>query len=102
MYCPITACFQRAMMATMTALFAQHSRLWRDFRYVYPVISRRSKGLSIGINLNPGKACNFDCIYCSVKRTTRPQNRRVRIDEVRAELDEMLALVRHGEIFQQP
>src|SRR4051812_49785279 len=45
-------------------LFTQHSRSWRDNRYVYPVISRRSKGVSIGINLNPDKICNFDCIYC--------------------------------------
>ena len=45
-------------------LFTQHSRSWRDNRYVYPVISRRSKGLSIGVNLNPDKICNFDCVYC--------------------------------------
>jgi histidinol dehydrogenase len=34
---------------------------------VYPVFSRRSKGLSIGINLFPGrKVCPFNCIYCEV------------------------------------
>ncbi|MCL2800804.1 MAG: hypothetical protein FWD28_03490 [Treponema sp.] len=34
---------------------------------VYPVYSRRSKGLSIGINLFPEKkACQFDCPYCEV------------------------------------
>lgn len=37
---------------------------------VYPVLSRRSQGVSIGINLNPDKRCNFDCIYCQVDRTT--------------------------------
>src|SRR5947208_956480 len=51
-------------------LFMQHSRSWRENRYVYPVISRRSKGLSIGVNLNPDKVCNFDCVYCCVDRTT--------------------------------
>ena len=30
-----------------------HARRYQDFTYVYPVISRRSGGLSIGINLNP-------------------------------------------------
>jgi len=36
-------------------------------RLVYPVISRRSGGLSLGINLFPyGKVCNFDCPYCEV------------------------------------
>ncbi|MCL2209354.1 MAG: hypothetical protein FWC19_03700 [Treponema sp.] len=34
---------------------------------VYPVYSRRSAGLSIGINLFPGKkCCQFDCPYCEV------------------------------------
>ena len=34
---------------------------------VYPVYSRRSRGLSLGINLFPdGKACSFDCPYCEV------------------------------------
>ncbi|HIL25103.1 MAG TPA: radical SAM protein, partial [Verrucomicrobia bacterium] len=40
-----------------------HTRHFSDFTFVYPVISRRSKGLSIGVNLNPDKICNFDCIY---------------------------------------
>ncbi len=52
-----------------TTLFTQHSRSWQSNRYVYPVISRRSKGLSIGVNLNPDKVCNFDCVYCCVDRT---------------------------------
>ena len=34
---------------------------------VYPVYSRRSLGLSVGINLFPGgKRCSFDCPYCEV------------------------------------
>jgi histidinol dehydrogenase len=34
---------------------------------VYPVYSRRSGGLSVGINLFPGKkVCPFDCPYCEV------------------------------------
>jgi histidinol dehydrogenase len=34
---------------------------------VYPVYSRRSKGLSLGINLFPdAKVCTFDCPYCEV------------------------------------
>jgi len=34
---------------------------------VYPVYSRRSGGLSVGINLFPGgKCCSFDCPYCEV------------------------------------
>jgi histidinol dehydrogenase len=34
---------------------------------VYPVYSRRSGGLSVGINLFPDKkVCSFDCPYCEV------------------------------------
>jgi histidinol dehydrogenase len=34
---------------------------------VYPVFSRRSGGLSVGINLFPDhKCCSFDCPYCEV------------------------------------
>jgi histidinol dehydrogenase len=34
---------------------------------IYPVFSRRSKGLSIGINLFPSeKCCQFDCPYCEI------------------------------------
>ncbi len=43
-----------------------HSRDSAGMRYVYPVISRRAGGVSIGINLNPNNACNWRCIYCQV------------------------------------
>ncbi|MDR2629925.1 MAG: hypothetical protein LBC60_03275 [Spirochaetaceae bacterium] len=34
---------------------------------VYPVYSRRSRGLSVGVNLFPDrKVCPFDCPYCEV------------------------------------
>lgn len=52
------------------AAVRDHTRVYRDFTYVYPVISRRSGGLSVGINLNPDKVCNFDCVYCEVDRKT--------------------------------
>lgn len=36
-------------------------------RLVYPVVSRRSGGLSLGLNLFPdAKVCSFDCPYCEV------------------------------------
>lgn len=81
-------------------LFADHSRAWRDHRYVYPVVSRRSRGLSIGVNLNPDKVCNFDCIYCCVDRSTMPGRVEVDLDVLRQELRGMLALVRSGEIWR--
>ena len=35
-----------------------------DNRFVYAVISSRAHGLSLGVNLNPDKLCNYDCLYC--------------------------------------
>ena len=87
-------------MPTPTSrLFAQHQRSFEHNRFVYPVVSRRSRGVSIGINLNPDKVCNFDCIYCQVDRVQASETRFVELDAVLAELDEMLRLVTTGELF---
>lgn len=83
-------------------LFTLHSRNWQSNRYVYPVISRRSKGLSIGVNLNPDKVCNFDCIYCSVDRTVPPVYHDVDMPILREELAHMLHLAGSGEIWTIP
>jgi wyosine [tRNA(Phe)-imidazoG37] synthetase (radical SAM superfamily) len=82
-------------------LFTKHSRSWQQNRYVYPVISRRSKGLSIGVNLNPDKVCNFDCVYCCVDRTTPATVRKVDLDILREELDLLLEVACSGELFAQ-
>ena len=50
----------------LPALSTLHSRSRRQNRYVYAVRARRSHGISIGINLDPQKTCNFDCVYCEV------------------------------------
>lgn len=73
-----------------TLAFHHHPRRWRDYRYVYPVISRRSKGLSIGINLNPGKNCTFDCIYCQINRLQPGIAEDIDFPRLTAELTEML------------
>jgi wyosine [tRNA(Phe)-imidazoG37] synthetase (radical SAM superfamily) len=80
-------------------LHTQHARTFEDFRFVYPVLSRRSGGLSIGVNLNPDKICNFDCIYCQVDRTRTSETTFVETDKLLAELDTMLRLVSSGDIF---
>ncbi len=48
-----------------------HARDSAGMRYVYPVLSRRAGGISVGINLNPNNACNWRCIYCQVPDLTR-------------------------------
>jgi len=48
-----------------------HDRAAAGLRYVYPVVSRRAGGISVGVNLNPNNACNWRCIYCQVPGLTR-------------------------------
>jgi len=79
--------------------YQSHPRDWRENLYVYPVISRRSRGLSIGVNLNPDAACNFDCIYCQVDRTGTPKVREVVPDRVREELEAMIAEAASGRLY---
>lgn len=82
--------------------YRDHDRHWRNNAYCYPVVSRRSKGLSIGVNLNPDKACNFDCIYCQVDRTTPPTIRKVDLAVVRRELADLLDRATDGSLFTEP
>jgi len=84
------------------SLHQLHSRQFDTNRFVYPVISRRSKGLSVGINLNPDKICNFDCVYCQVDRTVPPTTRDVDLPELLLELDQLLGEAASGAIFEHP
>ena len=76
-----------------------HRRSWQDFIYCYPVISRRSRGVSLGVNLNPDKLCNFDCVYCEVDRTTPPRRRDVDLDQLEREMEALVELTLSGELF---
>jgi wyosine [tRNA(Phe)-imidazoG37] synthetase (radical SAM superfamily) len=89
-------------MTDLIKAHLDHRRVWRDFVYCYPVISRRSRGLSLGVNLNPDKVCNFDCVYCEVDRTSAPKRRDLDLDALGGELDQLLNLSVSGEIFQIP
>lgn len=68
-----------------------HPREFESNTYAYPVISRRSGGVSIGVNLNLDKACNFDCPYCQVDRTAEKPKQAMVVPAIRAELEAMLA-----------
>ena len=86
-------------MERLVKAHLDHRRLWRDFDYCYPVISRRSKGVSLGVNLNPDKICNFDCVYCEVDRVNPPRRRDVDLDQLEAEMAALLDLSLSGELF---
>ena len=70
--------------------YKDHRRELDENRYVYAVVSRRARGLSIGVNLNPDKACNFDCPYCQVDRTTPGGPTKVEVPDLAAELEDLL------------
>ena len=78
-----------------------HSRESAGLRYVYPVISRRAGGVSIGINLNTNNACNWRCIYCQVPDlklgTAPPVDMALLEKELRNFLHELL----HGDFMQK-
>lgn len=78
----------------------RHERHWNQNVYCYPVISRRSGGLSIGVNLNPDKACNFDCIYCQVDRSTPATVTKVDLEVLKAELLGLVDAALDGSLFE--
>ena len=84
-------------------VFEAHGRSFEQNRYVYPVVSRRARGISIGVNLSPSKLCNFACAYCQVDRTgARPEEMEV-IDlaRLRDELHRTIDLVVSDEIYRK-
>ncbi len=81
--------------------WADHDRRFADFNFVYPVISRRAKGLSIGINCMLNGACSYDCIYCQVRRS--PEKRKLAfpsVDEIIFELKKILSIYRQTKLAE--
>ena len=89
-------------MTDLIKAHLDHRRVWRDFDYCYPVISRRSRGVSLGVNLNPDKVCNFDCVYCEVDRLTPAKRKDLDFALLETELGLLLDLATSGEIYQIP
>ena len=81
--------------------FHDHRRELDRNRYVYAVVSRRARGLSIGVNLNPDKACNFDCPYCQVDRGVPGGPAAVDVALLADELAALLGLVRDGTLWDR-
>jgi wyosine [tRNA(Phe)-imidazoG37] synthetase (radical SAM superfamily) len=73
-----------------------------DQRFVYTTISPRAGGLSIGVNLSPGKACEYSCVYCEVEHSIPPRDHELEVDVMVQELEATLTLVHSGQITQRP
>lgn len=76
-----------------------HSRDSAGMKYVYPVVSRRAGGVSVGINLNVNNACNWACVYCQVPNLTRGGPPPVDLDRLESELRGFLHSVTEGDFL---
>ena len=76
-----------------------HRRDSAGLRYVYPVVSRRAGGVSLGINLNVNNACNWACVYCQVENLTRGGPPPVDLILLERELDGFLEEALHGDFM---
>jgi wyosine [tRNA(Phe)-imidazoG37] synthetase (radical SAM superfamily) len=76
-----------------------HDRGSAGLKYVYPVVSRRAGGLSVGVNLNVNNACNWRCIYCQVPDLARGAPPPVDLQRLRSELDTFLGDVLQGDFM---
>ena len=77
-----------------------HDRDAAQMTYVYPVVSRRAGGVSVGINLNPNNACNWRCIYCQVPDLQRGAAPEIDLKLLDAELMALLTDILHGDFMQ--
>ncbi len=78
-----------------------HDRDLRGYKYVYPVVSRRAGGLSVGINLNTNNACNWRCIYCQVPNLVRGAPLPVSLPDLKFELTSFLQKILLGNYLSE-
>ena len=88
-------------MSDKTLSITDHSRDSAGLCYVYPVVSRRAGGVSIGINLNPNNACNWRCIYCQVPDLARGAAPLIDLMLLEQELSGFLHELQHGDFMQR-
>jgi wyosine [tRNA(Phe)-imidazoG37] synthetase (radical SAM superfamily) len=79
-----------------------YPRDFLDNRFVYAVVSPRAGGLSVGVNLNPDKFCNFDCVYCEVNRKEPARETSLDVGVMATELERTLELLGSGRIRERP
>ena len=77
-----------------------HDRGFAGLKYVYPVVSRRAGGVSIGVNLNPNNACNWRCVYCQVPNLSRGSAPTVDFALLERELRQLLDAVCRGSYLE--
>ena len=81
----------------LKAAWSSHPREWENNTWVYPVISRRAGGLSVGINLNPDHHCSFSCAYCQSGPQEGHKRIPVDVEAVERELRAFLTFYQSGD-----
>ncbi len=79
---------------------SNHDRDAAGLKYIYPVVSRRAGGVSVGINLNTNNACNWRCVYCQVPGLMRGVAPEIDLDLLETELRGFLDDVVNGGFMQ--
>lgn len=79
-----------------------YARNFLDNRFVYVVVSPRARGLSVGVNMNPARQCNFDCVYCEVNRQLPPRESVLDVPVMIRELQDTLARVHANRLRSVP
>lgn len=74
-----------------------HARDAAGLAYVYPVVSRRAEGVSVGVNLSPNNACNWRCVYCQVPNLVRGKPPAIELERMTGELRELLRAITRGD-----
>lgn len=85
----------------MKLIVTNHKRDIFKSRYIYPVVSRRSGGLSLGINLNTNNACNWQCIYCEVTNLKRGKPEPIDLNLLQNELKDWLKNITKGDFIDK-
>jgi wyosine [tRNA(Phe)-imidazoG37] synthetase (radical SAM superfamily) len=80
---------------------SDHDRDAVGMTYVYPVLSRRAGGVSLGINLNVNNACNWRCVYCQVPNLARGGPPPMDLDQLAEELERLLADIVLGDYLRR-
>jgi wyosine [tRNA(Phe)-imidazoG37] synthetase (radical SAM superfamily) len=62
-------------------------------RFVYVVVSPRARGLSVGVDLNPDKSCNYKCIYCEINRAIPAEEQMLDTEVMAVELARTLEVL---------
>lgn len=79
----------------------RHQRDVVGMTYIYPVVSRRAGGVSVGVNLNPNNACNWRCLYCQVPGLQRGAAPEIDLAVLERELTDFLQQLLHGDFMLQ-